>query len=44
MNRSKYGKDSRCSVFPGDSVELTVDTRPSDGNLIRDVHYGLVAS
>ncbi len=44
MNRSKYDKDSRCSVSRNDSVDLTVDTRPSDGIPIRDVHYRWVAS
>jgi len=44
MNRSKYDKDSRRSVSRSDSVDPTVDTRPSDGMPTRDAHYGRVTS
>ncbi len=44
MNRSKYDKDSQCRASRSDSVDLTVDTRSSDGMPIRDVHDGRVAS
>jgi len=44
VNRSKFDKDRRCGASRSASVDLTADTRASDGIPIQDAHFGQVAS